>query len=383
MEKNKIIIIGSTIIGLLVLLLLVLWLITVFKPKYYTYDDVVKLMQDATNSYYKNNPEMLPVSEGKSILPYSTLVDNKYIKPLNELLTDGNECSAEVFVYKKNDDYNYIPQLNCSDKYTTKELYRQILDSNEIVTSGSGLYKDEEGDYYFRGKVTNNYLSFGSTGSGKKEQPILWRIMSIDNDNLVKIRATIPASEKVYFDDRYNVNRKTTSGYNIFTTSLLKEYLVKLQDTEEFLTEDQKKFLVAKPVCDMPRGYDDITKDGSTECANENADVLLFTTITAYEYMRSSIDENCTKISDRSCSNFNYLTTVGENGNEWSITPFKDNDYDVFTFDGATFITAKARTKKNVYVVAYISEFTNYVSGTGTKTDPYKIIREKKSTIVK
>ena len=207
--------------------------------------------------------------------------------------------------------------------------------------------------------------------------------MSIDNDNLVKIRATIPASEKVYFDDRYNVNRKTTSGYNIFTTSLLKEYLVKLQDTEEFLTEDQKKFLVAKPVCDMPRGYDDITKDGSTECANENADVLLFTTITAYEYMRSSIDENCTKISDRSCSNFNYLTTVGENGNEWSITPFKDNDYDVFTFDGATFITAKARTKKNVYVVAYISEFTNYVSGTGTKTDPYKIIREKKSTIVK
>ena len=40
MSKKTIIILGSSIIGILILLLIVVWLITVFKPRYYSYETV-------------------------------------------------------------------------------------------------------------------------------------------------------------------------------------------------------------------------------------------------------------------------------------------------------------------------------------------------------
>ena len=197
------------------------------------------------------------------------------------------------------------------------------------------------------------------------------------------MRATVAAPGKTYYDDRYNVTKNSNSGYNTFKTSLLRDYLIQLAESEEFLTADQKKNLIETTVCDMPRSFEDNTKDGSTECSNENPDKLLFTTITPYEYMRASIDENCIHAKDRSCANYNFLTTFGEYGNEWTVTPYTGSDYEVFTYEGGNFNVVKAKTKKNVYVVTTLSSLTRYVSGTGTKTDPYVIIKEKKSTITK
>ena len=162
MSKKTVIIIASSFIGVLVLLLLVLWIMTLINKRQYTYEEVENKMYDATVKYYKENPQDLPSNEGKSILSYNTLVEKEYIEPLKDLLKDGESCSAEVDVYKDELNYTYIPKLSCSDKYTTIELAEHIKKTTEVVPSGSGLYSDNNGGYYYKGKISNNYITVGS-----------------------------------------------------------------------------------------------------------------------------------------------------------------------------------------------------------------------------
>ena len=189
MNKKTFIIIGSSILGLLVALILIVWLISVFKPHYYEYEELEEEMAKQAERYYKNNPDKLPSAEDGVILSYDTLVSGEYMKPLNEVLKDSSQCSAYVVVNKIGDVYSYTSYLNCGDAYKTTELYRQILNDNPIVTTGSGLYKDTDGSYYFRGKVNNNYVAFGTTLNRKKETyDTLWRIVSVDENNNVKLK---------------------------------------------------------------------------------------------------------------------------------------------------------------------------------------------------
>ena len=98
MNKKTLIIIGSSIIGLIVCLLIVVWLISIIKPHYYSYEDFEVKVTEATKKYYKDNPTQLPASDGEYNMAYSTLVDNEYIKPLNEMLKDGDNCSVQILV---------------------------------------------------------------------------------------------------------------------------------------------------------------------------------------------------------------------------------------------------------------------------------------------
>ena len=53
MNKKTLIIIGSSIIGLIVCLLIVVWLISIIKPHYYSYEDFEVKVTEATKNYYK------------------------------------------------------------------------------------------------------------------------------------------------------------------------------------------------------------------------------------------------------------------------------------------------------------------------------------------
>lgn len=371
MNKKTLIIAGGSILGVLIVLLVVLWLITVFKHKYFTYETVEEKITEATNKYYKKFPEMLPAEDGRYNLQYSVLVENELIKPLNELLKDGDNCSAIVDVIKNSDNYSYVPRLNCGDSYNTKEFYTQILNDNEIVTSGSGLYKDEDGTYYFKGKINNNYVSFGTITEKKETSEILWQIISINNDNTIKIKA-INSNIKSVYDNRYNVDRKSNTGYNDFEMSILKETLKALEEDNTFLGNAQRAKLVSKNLCIASRTTTDTTKNGSTECMKTTSEPMLFGTMLPYEYLRASLDENCNKIEDKSCSNFNFLANT-EQKTEWSITASPDNSYQAYSFNGNYYDVSTTKNNRTIYVTANLNEFAFYKSGSGTKTDPYKI----------
>lgn len=369
MSKKTIIIAGSSIIGILVLLILFVWLLTTVKKKYVTYEKLEEKMVEAANKYYKTYPEMLPADEGKYTLQYGSLVEGGFIKPLNELLKDGDECTAEVNVYKNNASYDYIPKIDCGANYRTTELSERIIIDNPIVETGSGLYRDENGGYFFRGKVENNYFALGITGSGKKKKDILWRIISIDENGNVKLLSLTGFKERTVYDDRYNVETLKNSGYNDYEGSKLKDFLIRMNNEEALLTNAEKQKLVPMPICVGKRALTDITNDGSIECA-EKSSPLYFGTITPYEFIRASLDENCSKVSDRSCGNFNYLYNVELS--EWTVTSIPDNSYQAYALNGDVFEPAKANLNKKVYPTAYINSRTLYRYGSGTLEDPYR-----------
>ena len=133
MEKKSLIIMGGTLIGILVILLVVVWAITNLKPVKYTFEELEAKIHEATVEYYHENPSALPLNDGTYNLDYSVLESNGYMKPLNEITESSQSCSAHVIILKEGTEYTYIPYLNCGTEYTTKELYKQVLYNNNVL----------------------------------------------------------------------------------------------------------------------------------------------------------------------------------------------------------------------------------------------------------
>lgn len=375
MDNKKLIIIGSSVIGVIVLLLIVLWLVSIFGGKKLTYEQAEEKIVNAADKYYKDNPTMLPASDGDYSLSYQTLVDAGYIKPLSELLKDGDKCSAEVTVNAQNSAYSYIAFLNCPGNYETKEL-RSVL-TNSVVTSGEGLYNNN-GTYYYKGENINNYIIIGMSGNEKKEKSVTGRIMSIESDGTIKVKLDTKTENTYVWDDRYNETKLGNDGYNIFEKSRIKDTLKALETENKddsdtlILSNKVKSKLVSKKLCIGIRTENDTSKDGSTECSVLSTDTYLFSLMTPYEYMRASMDENCKTLNDLSCSNYNYLAKYSQ-GSEWLLTATNQNNYKAYAFTGTALNLSKASNSKRLRFIVSLNKHTFYKSGTGTSTDPYII----------
>ena len=67
--------------------------------------------------------------------------------------------------------YYYSKQSEATEG-NNQSLEQIIVNNNKIVSKGTGLNRDKKG-YYFKGKVTNNYVSFANR---------LFRVVRINND---------------------------------------------------------------------------------------------------------------------------------------------------------------------------------------------------------
>ncbi len=200
-------ILGGTLIAILFIGIVVIWAMSLTTNRKYTYEEAEVVIANAAKRYFAAHPEQLPANEKVvSSMSYQTLVNAGYIKPLSELLVNPSGCGAEIRVKKVSTDYSYLVYLNCGTNYVTRELYRQVLADHPLVKSGSGLYKTNK-EYYFRGKVTNNYVRFGAIQKGKRTQDYLWKIMSIDVNGNIKLKS-VAALGKTQWDDRYNADQK-------------------------------------------------------------------------------------------------------------------------------------------------------------------------------
>lgn len=372
MEKKTLFIFGGAILGLLILLLAIVWLLSVLKPHYYDYYEAEEAISNAAKTYMKKNPSELPSSDGRHTIDFETLVEGEYVKPLNKLLRDGDECSATVYVDKSGSSYSYSTKLSCGDNYQTTEFYKQFLKDHPTVTSESGLYADPNGGYYLRGKINNNYVVFGSREVKKEKVRLVWKVISIDEDNNIKLRATFPTTSDTKWDNRYNEQDRSSNGYNDFETSIIKDYLKGLEGTNEILNESHKAKLVAKNVCIGSREKKDPSKDGSVECSVLSKDTYLFSVLTPYEYMRASLDENCNSLTNRSCSNFNFISSI-QDEDEWTLIAVPGTNNEAYTFSGKVYSTDRCRGKKSLYLTITLNPYTYYRSGSGTETDPYII----------
>lgn len=357
----------AALIGVAIgVLLLLLFIISLFNKKSYKYEEIESIMQKAAISYFKSYPDSLPTNEKQTAqIPASTLTSTGKMKDLSEYTKKGVICDGKVEVIKRGNEYIYTPYLTCGDDYKTEKL-SSLIASSEIVKEGYGLYKIDN-SYVYRGELVNNYVSINER---------LWRIVKLDsNDNIVLVL------EKGYlsnlpWDNRYNIQTKQNSGNNNFSTSRIKESLNAIYNGDiieknvELLDTNTKAHMVSFDLCIGKRDLNDSTHNNSTECANVEKDTQIGL-LTVSDYLSASIDSNCTVTNSRACQNYNYLN----NRTQFWLATAKSNTTDkvylVTTSGVINSITANNST--NARVVIHLNSNTLVKSGTGTEKDPYVI----------
>src|SRR5699024_3935583 len=213
--KKKLMRMMLIVVGILVVFLIIILIFSFLGSGNKSYEEIEQDLKNAAIEYYEVQSGLLPREEGETItVRANTLADAELMKPLSEL-REGENCSGRVEVTKVGDNIIYTPYLECGDNYTTKELYKAVLEQG-IVTSGTALY-DLNGEKVYRGDDVNNYVSLDNA---------IYRIVKVTPDNkLLLILNEVDSTLSSYYDDRYNPAKRFNSGFNDYRISRIKEFL--------------------------------------------------------------------------------------------------------------------------------------------------------------
>ena len=359
MDKKFLYICGALIIvPLLIILLLVLIRgcnSSITAEKYEN-----KMLSAAKNYFKKKNT--LPVSEGGvTQVSLEDLVDEKYIKNPDGYVSD-NKCEGYVKVInngvsvKENDGgyYLYIPHLSC-EKYKTVHLIDKLLE--DVVTSESGLYQTNDG-YIYKGSKVNNYVKFADK---------TYRIISVDNNNIMKLVKVDSEKNRVLWDTKFNSEKNKSFGKNDYSDSNIIDVL---KTRYNKFKDDQKKHLFAYNVCYGNRSESYRAVDKTKECSKilENQFVSLMST---YDFASASYDPECTSITAGSCRNYNFIFDSIDT--TWLMNGNSDNSYEVYFYSQGYIDVTRANTNKRYNMVIYLSADELYNNGKGTSDSPYVI----------
>lgn len=96
-------------------------------------------------------------------------------------------------------------RLEQSSKKRDRFLIAVLIDTRNLVVSGSGLYRISNNEYIYKGQVDNNYLLYSG---------YLWRIIKVDKDGNVKlITDDIVESEWPIGKYNYEINYDYTNVF--------------------------------------------------------------------------------------------------------------------------------------------------------------------------
>lgn len=344
-------------VGLIILIFIFIGIASLFKGHKYSYTEVEDKMKNAAIAYYEDRQDQLPTIEGNKVtVEASSLVESKNLKSLDKIVKKGVTCTGSVTVQKNGNYYLYKPSLDCGEDYKTKGLTEQIKNDNPITSENDGLYEIGE-NLVFRGENVNNYVSF----SGK-----LWRIIRINSDGTLRLLEDDIVYTGVW-DDRYNIDRESSTGINNFDKSRLKDGLDRIYNKEDMFNDQTKSQIVFKNLCIGKRNIEETNNSGDIECSSvtEPRPIGLMQT---NEFMVASLDPNCTYLTDAQCSNYNYLANYTKS--TWTLNADSANTHRAYKFAGG-YASSTASNELGLRLVINLSDNINYTSGTGTLEDPY------------
>lgn len=362
--KKKLIFLGGVILGVVVVLFLVLYLVSLFIGKNYSYDDLETIMIQAAENYFEDHPKKLPQNENQRVeIDVETLAASEYMDPMVEYTGEESTCTGKVSVQMNGDNYMYVPHLDCGDDYVTQSLSEVV--EKDIVTEGYGLY--QMGDSYsYRGENVDNYLELDNR---------VWRIVKITSNGQIMLILANDDTQSGPWDNRYNSQVGYNIGINSYSASRVKDSLLELyennEEDETILSDNDRSHLVSFGLCVGKRSLTDTTTDNSTECSEVLEDQKIGL-LTASDYMLASIDTNCTTITNDACQNYNYL--VSSSYDWWLVTGVADTTDSVFgVSSNGTVNESNASSYKRPRAVVMLDENTLFKSGKGTLEKPYKI----------
>ena len=348
-------------LAIIVIIVIVMIVIKIIIGNRVEYSTIETKMINAAKDYYTNDEngsnEFKAISNGEISVSVDTLVNGGYLDSLDKIAPDKEAtCKGKVTVKMNNGYTLYTPFLDCGSSYKTKYLNEVITAS--VVESGNGLYKIDN-DYVFRGENLNNYVSFADK---------TWFILRVrENGNIRLIELT--KREKLPWDDRYNLDVQSKNGINDFKVSRIKDSLTSLYENSEEFSDTNKGYIVPTNLCIGKRSEDDTDNSGNIECKEvvENWPLGL---IQINEFLIASLDKNCNKLTDNSCENYNYLSTL--QGIYWSITANSAKSDKVYKFNSTPF-SSSTISDGGIRAVIELDPNTVYVSGDGTSDNPYII----------
>ena len=360
--KKKLMRMMLIVVGILVVLLIIILIFSLVTGGNKTYEEIEEELKNAAIEYYDVQSGLLPQEEGETVtVRASTLADAELMKPLSEL-REGESCSGRVEVTKVGDNIVYTPYLDCGDNYTTKELYKAVLEQG-IVTSGNGLY-DLNGEKVYRGDEVNNYVQLDNA---------VFRIVKVTSDNkLLLILNELDSNMSTYYDDRYNQDRLSNSGFNDYRISRIYQYLDDLYNNKQdysLLSNSDKGKLTPFNLCVGKRSLTETINNNSIECSDvlENQMIGL---LTVSDYMNASLDTNCRATTDKSCQNYNYLKLSGTDW--WLITGSSLNSYEVYSVRSSGYLyETNASSYKKVRPTIMLNSNVMIKSGSGSESNPF------------
>lgn len=347
-------------VGLVIFIFVFLGIVSLFKGTRLSFSKLEDKLKSAAISFYKDYPESLPQINGEEIVvDSSTLSGAKKMKELSKIAPKGSICTGNVVIQKNGGFYLYTPYLDCGNDYTTISLYNKIMLDNPIVTENDGLYKMGD-DFVFRGEKVNNYVSFSDK---------IWRIMRINSDGSIKILEDDIEYTGVW-DDRYNIDRGSSTGINDFNKSRLKDGLEKIYNEMDLFNDEAKSKISFKNLCIGKRNIEASDNSGAIECSSvtQNEPIGL---MQVNEFMLASLDPNCLYATDAQCANYNYLSNYTKS--TWTLNADSSNSHKAYKFVGDGFTSSVTSNESGLRLAIYLSNNTVYNSGTGTLEDPYII----------
>ena len=360
--KKKLMRMMLIVVGILVVFLIIILIFSFLGSGNKSYEEIEQDLKNAAIEYYEVQSGLLPREEGETItVRANTLADAELMKPLSEL-REGENCSGRVEVTKVGDNIIYTPYLECGDKYTTKELYKAVLEQ-KIVTSGNGLY-DLNGEKVYRGDDVNNYVSLDNA---------IYRIVKVTPDNkLLLILNEVDSTLSSYYDDRYNPAKRFNSGFNDYRISRIKEFLDDLYSSKndiKILSKNDKEKLASFNLCIGKRNATETNNTNAIECSDvlENQMIGL---LTASDYMNASLDANCKATTDKSCQNYNYLRL--KETEWWLLTGNAANDYEAYIVKSNGYIDINTTSGyKKIRPTIMLNNNVMIKSGNGSASNPF------------
>lgn len=352
------------IIAMFVIFIFVLFLVSNCTNTKYTYEKLEERMLNIAKTYYKNNEKELPAQD-KDTRTYTLkkMISDGKLEEISKLFDDENiKCDGSVTVTNNNGFYAYTPSLTCGNDYKTKYLKDAIIENSlNEEAAGAGLY--EIGDeYIFKGDVKDNYVSFSDK---------TFRIIRINADGTIRLMDNDGLSE-VIWDSKYNSDVHDSNGINEYIVSEnlyanIKTVCDNYYNNQNVWTDEDRSYITTQTLCIGKRSNLDVTHDGSTECSKK-IDNQLFGALAVYEYLQAGLDQNCTNTTSNSCVNYNWFTSV--QNRFWTVTANVDSSDRAYAIYKKPSVTL-ANSYANLSVVFNLTANTVYVSGDGTKNNPY------------
>ena len=209
----------------------------------------------------------------------------------------------------------------------------EITGKSEYVYEGSGLYSNETG-YVYKGEIENNYLKYNN---------MLWRILKINTDGTIVIVLEDSMTQLPW-------NNKSTN----YKDSDIHKYL-----NNDFLNQLDKSYLVKYSFCE-----DSVESLANISCEKKNSDSYV-SLLDISSFLNSIVDKK-TYLVDGWDTIF-WLNNYS-NDKVWHT-----NEVNVSQSDANNFYQVRPVVKLKSTIA--------YVSGDGTKENPYLTTKEDSLSI--